>query len=237
MRLLLLLVLLLPTTARAAERKLFVSSFERIRVEGPFQVTVATGRSPAGSVTGDPRRLDAVEVRLDGTTLVVRPVIGRFEDQPRGADAAPVTVALATPVLVSAAVIGGGAVAIAGGPGGIKTTRLDLSVTGAGSIALTGADVDAANAQVIGEGRVTLAGRAARARLMLNGAGRIDADKLDASELVVRVDGPGETTARARYSATVTNTGLGRVAIAGTPKCVVKSGAGGPVTCGVARKQ
>ena len=226
----LIALVLLAAPAAAAERPVFVGSFDRLRVEGPFAVTVTAGRSPSARISGDARQLDHVEVRLDGTTLVVRPAVERWEEQAE-AGATPVAVTLATPVLNSVSVIGGGQVAIAGG----RSARLDLAVTGAGSIALSGADVDQANASVIGAGRIAIAGRAGKARLLVNGAGRIEADRLDAGELTVRVDGPGETLARARYTATVTNVGLGHVAIAGTPRCIVRSDAGGPVQCGVRR--
>ena len=223
-------LVLLAAPAGAADRPVFAGSFDRLRVEGPFAVTVTAGRSPSARIGGDARQLDHVEVRLDGTTLVVRPTIERWEEQAE-AGATPVTVTLATPVLSSVSVLGGGQIVIAGG----RSARLDLSVTGAGSIVLTGANADQANATVVGAGRIALAGRAAKARLLVNGAGRIDAEKLDTGELIVRVDGPGETLARARYTATVTNVGLGHVAIAGTPRCIVKSDAGGPVQCGVRR--
>lgn len=222
--------LLASAGAGAAERKLSVSSFERVRVEGPFQVTVTTGRSPGATIAGDPRRLEQVEVRLDGATLVVRSPLEKWTEQAqRAGDAKPVVVTLATPKLSGASVLGGGALTIAGA----RTDRLDLSVAGAGGIDVTGADAEQANATIIGNGRITLAGRAGKARLLTNGAGRIDADKLYAGEVTVRVDGPGETLARARYIATVTNTGLGHVAVAGKPKCTVLNQAGGPVTCGV----
>ena len=229
---LLLLVALLPAAAAAAERPVFVGSFDRLRVEGPFRVTVTAGRSPSARIGGDPRLLDHVEVRVDGTTLVVRPTIERWQEQPETRGTTPVTVTLATPVLSSASVVGGGEVTIANG----RAARLDLTVAGAGSIALTGANADQANATVIGAGRIAIAGRAGKARLLVNGAGRIDAATLDAGELTVRVDGPGETLARARYTATVTNIGLGHVTIAGSPRCIVRSDAGGPVQCGPAAR-
>lgn len=73
MRTFLCLLLLLPTAAQAADRRVFVTSFDRIRVEGPFEVTVATGRAAGATISGDARQLDRAEVRVDGTTLVVRP--------------------------------------------------------------------------------------------------------------------------------------------------------------------
>ena len=50
--------------------------------------------------------------------------------------------------------------------------------------------------------------------------------------VAVLLDGPGETKAAARYTAHITNLGLGAVAVAGSPKCTVVARAGGPVACG-----
>ncbi len=232
----LLILLALAMPAAAAERRLFVSSFERIRVEGPFAVTLATGRSPGGVVSGDARAIEGVEVRQDGNTLVVRPALDRGQASARRGDPGPVTITLATSRLTGATLIGGGALAVTGGVRGSRTERLDLAVTGAGDIALTGADAQGATATVIGTGAIALSGRVGRARLLVNGSGKVNADGLDAGELTVLVDGPGEVAARARYTATVSNAGLGRVVIAGNAKCVVQNTGGGPVTCGVQSK-
>lgn len=227
MRVLILSCLAFAATASAAERKVFVSSFDRLRVEGPLQVVVTTGRSPGGRVAGDPRALDGVEVRQEGNSVVVRAIGGR-SDEPRGPAAQPIVVTLATPSLAAAYLVGPGALTITG----MKADRADLSVAGSGTIAVTGANATELNATSIGTGRVTIAGRATRVRFVVNGAGGIQADGLDASELAVRLDGPGEVAARARYTASVTNTGLGKVAVAGLAKCVVKAVASGSVACG-----
>lgn len=227
------LVLLLPTlllaagTAQAAERRQMVTSFDRVRVEGPFQVAVVVGRSPGAVLSSaDTRQFDRIVVRVDGTTLIVRAA-------PEGGSAAqaggsPVTVALTTLTLTSASMLGGGAMTI----GGARAARLDLSVAGAGSIALTGADTAQANATVIGNGSIALAGRATQARLTVSGAGRIAAESFEVGDLTVVVDGPGEAAARARFTANVTNAGLGRVTVVGSPRCTVRNPAGGPVSCG-----
>lgn len=230
MRILFALLLLVPAATQAADRRVFITSFDRIRVEGPFQVTVATGRAAGATISGDTRQLERTEVRVDGTTLVVRPAqddVRGFTPQATGV----MRVTLTTPGLKAATLLGGGALAVTGGG---RAARLDLSVAGTGSIGWTGADAEQVNTTVIGNGAVTLAGRAGAVRLTINGAGRIDAAALDARELTVRVDGPGEAQAQARYTATVNNTGLGRVTVTGSPKCIVRSAAGGPVTCGVA---
>ena len=58
----------------------------------------------------------------------------------------------------------------------------------------------------------------------------VAATGVGAGDLVATLDGPGEIAARARYTAAVANGGLGRVTVAGTPKCRVTGG--GPVRCG-----
>lgn len=224
-----LLVLTVSAPAPAAERRLFLSSFTRLRVEGGVRVTVTGGGSPAGTVAEDDDAPDAVEVRQNGDTLTVRRPLARASGTPPNAGG-PVAVTLSTPALTAVSVVGAGAVAVAG----MKGDRVDLSVAGTGEIAVVGAEATDLVATSIGDGRITVAGRAARVRLVGNGAGSIKADGLDAAELSVRLDGPGEATGRARYTATVTNVGLGRVTIAGSPRCTVQSVAGGPVTCGTA---
>lgn len=230
-RLFIALLLLAPAAATAAERKLFVSTFDRLRVEGPFQVVVTTGRSPGGAIAGEPRQFDGVEVRQEGNTVFVRRNASRWEEQPGGAPTRPVVVTLATPALNAVNLIGSGAVSVAG----MKASRVDLSIAGTGTIAVAGADATALNATTIGTGRITVAGRATRARLLVNGAGGVDAGTLETDELTVRLDGPGEVAGRARYTASLVNTGLGRITVAGSAKCLVKAEAGGPVTCGAAQ--
>lgn len=230
MRWLPLLLLGTAAAAPAAERKLFVSAFDRVRVNGSFRVEIVTGGAPRGTLSGDPRRLDGVEVKQEGSTLYVRRNSGRWDEQPRGPAGQPVTVTLATPTLAGAYLIGPGALAVTG----MKGDRLDLSIAGTGSISVADAQGRELNATTIGTGRIAVAGRAGKARLLVNGAGGVDAGKLETDELTVRLDGPGEVAGRARYTATLVNTGLGRIAVTGTAKCLVKAQAGGPVTCGAA---
>ena len=220
-----LLLALFAVPATAAEKRVAVGSFDRVRVNGPFEVTYVTG-SPNARVSGDERVIERVELRVDGTTLTIRNRQGG-DERAVPALTEPATVTLSSPSLTSASVFAGGRLSATR----IKGTRVDLAVSGAGVIAVADAVADQVNATVIGTGTVTLAGRAAKARYVMNGAGRIDARKLDAGDVLVLLDGPGEIAAAARYDAQVTNTGLGAVSIAGAPKCNVRARAGGPVAC------
>ena len=226
LRLALLPLALLAAPATAAEKRVAVGSFDRVRVNGPFEVTYATG-SPNARLSGDPRAIERVDLRVDGTTLTVR-YRSRGGEERFAAPSGPVRVTLSSPSLASAAVFAGGRLSATR----VKGDRIDLSISGAGQVAVADATAEQVNVTVIGTGEVTLAGRAARARYVMNGAGRIDAGKLEAGTVSVLLDGPGEIQAAARYDAIVTNTGLGAVSILGTPKCSVRARAGGPVACG-----
>lgn len=216
--LLFLPVLLATAPAMAAERRVDLSSFDKLRVEGPFRVTMTTAPSPRGTLSGDGAALRQVEAQVMGSTLVVR--------RSGGGDA-PVTLALAAPPLSGVTVIGGAQVTVQA----MKGSALTLSVTGTGEVRVGRADGDQLTAMLFGPARLTIeGGRVGKARLAANGPASIAADTLEAGDLTVTLDGPGEIAARARYTAAVANGGLGKVAVAGTPKCRITGG--GPVRCG-----
>ena len=223
----LLASLFLTPPALAAERKVYIGSFDRIRVQGPFEVRVVQG-SPSATVSGDARVIEQVDLAVNGSTLTIRNGIGKWQERPRGTATQPIVVTLATRTVSNAMVMGAGQLHLAR----MAAPRVDLSVTGAGTIQAEGIEADEANATIIGGGAMMLSGKAARVRLLANGPATIDAGALVAGDLTVRVDGPGAVKANARFSASVNNIGLGQVSVAGRPKCVVKSDVGGPVVCG-----
>lgn len=221
--------LLLPAAAQAADRNVGIGSFDRLRITGPFQVTVATGRPPRATVSGDPRTIDDVELAVNGSTLAIRLRPGVQGAPVRNASTAPIVLTLATPGLSTVTVIGGAKVSI----GAMKGDRIDASLAGAGSLAIAATDTAQLSATLIGAGSLSIGGgRAARARYVVNGPGGIDAGAVDADDVVVRIEGVGETRARARYTADVTNTGQGSIVVAGNAKCTVRGVPGGTVACG-----
>lgn len=211
-------------------RKVGVGSFDRVRITGPIEVTFTQG-GPRALVSGDPRLVERVELRVDGATLTVRMGGGVWGGRPDAAaspPAGPVAVTLSAPSLSAASVFAGGRLNAAR----MRGQRIDLSVSGSGEIRVADAAADQFRAGIVGTGVIAVAGRAAKATLTTNGAGRIDAEKLLANEMTVVLEGPGETKAAARYTARVRNTGLGSVSVAGGATCVVSAPGGGTVRCG-----
>jgi hypothetical protein len=229
MRLLLLSALLFATPAFAAERTFPVGSFERVRVAGPLKVRIATGAAPGAKARADQPTLDRLSIEVSGGTLTVRMGGAGWSERPALAKATVPEITLSTPRLVAVAISAGAQVET----GKVAGNRVDLTITGPGTLAVAGAEADQLIATVVGSGTMTLAGKAATARLSLNGTGAIAAPELTADTAVVRLEGPGEIAAHARYAAQVTSNGLGRVTVTGAPKCTVTATSGGPVSCGV----
>jgi hypothetical protein len=229
MKCVLLPALLIAAPAQAAERSVVVTSFDRLRVDGPFDVRVATRRPPSARITGTIRASDAVSVRVEGTTLIVSVGPKGWNEVPAlGTPSAPI-VYLGTLTLRSATVIGGGNVQV---DGPLRGQRIDLQVTGSGGLAIAALDADQLNATVLGPGTMTLGGRGGRVRLIGSGPGRLDAGALRGDDVTVRLEGPGAIHAQARYTADAISTGIGAITIYGKPACRVKATAGGPISCG-----
>jgi len=222
------LLLLLPSAALAEERRVALGSFERVRIDGAFAVTITTG-SPGATVIGDRATIGDIDLHAEGTTLTVRRTTsGRWGEQRQATAAAPVRILLATPRLAGIIMVGGSTLSVAA----LSGPRVDLSAAGPGTIRIDAVQAEQLTVQLAGDGKVGLAGRATTARLIASGTGTIDAAGLEAGDLNVHLDGPGMVTGRARYTAQVVSSGLGTVTVSGRPKCRVVAAAGAPVRCG-----
>jgi hypothetical protein len=223
-----LLALLLSTPSAAEERRYMVTGFDRIRVEGPFEVRVTTGTPVGASASGDARALDGLSVRANGRTLVVSRGANAWGGYPGERRALPV-VTVTTTLLRSATVLGGGRLIM----DRIGGQNVDLAVSGAGELLVTGVAADRLTAAVVGSGALTVGGTAQAARFQSNGPARIDASALQVRDLNVYAQGTGEGRFAAVRTAEVNAVGQGSVAVSGTPACKVVGDAA--VTCGVPR--
>ena len=228
-RLLALALIAFAVPAHAEDRNFLTTNFERVRVDGPFEVRVAVGGGVYGArASGEGKSIDLLDISVQGNTLIVRRRIRTIGEPVTNEGPAPI-VYVTVPSLKGGVVIGGGRLKV---EGKLQEQRIDFQVTGAGAITAAGIDAQDVYVTLIGNGAVSLTGRSAHARLMTNGNGAISAGGLDVGDLMVRLDGPGATEASARYTADLITTGLGSITVAGNPKCVAKAPSGGPITCG-----
>ncbi|URW75635.1 DUF2807 domain-containing protein [Sphingomonas donggukensis] len=228
LRLLAVPLVLTAAPARADERSYMFSDFDRIRVEGPFEVIVGDAPSASVSAEGDARALDRLAVRVDGRTLVISPGVNGWGGYPGAAKTLPV-VRVRGPMLRAATVLGNGRMTI----DRLSGQRVDVGVSGAGSLTVAAIRADLVEATVIGSGALTVGGQALRARFRSNGPATIDAGALDVSALTVAAQGSGDGRYAARDTANIAADGQGSVTVAGTPSCTVRGSA--PVSCGAAR--
>ena len=227
MRSALLLLALLPGPALAANRSYSVTDFDRIRIDGPYAVTLRTGAASSASATGDMRAIDRLSVTVQGRTLIVRADSSGWGGW-KGESPGRVALSVATPALSSAILGGSGALAI----DRAKAMRFEIGLSGSGSIAIGTLAADRLALTLVGSGKVTVAGSAAQTRATLQGSGTIDAAKLASDDLELGVSGTGDASFAAKRSAKVTAAGTGAVTVTGNAACTVNSVGSGEVRCG-----
>lgn len=225
------IVLLAPAAAaptpppQAAEHRLMLTGFDRVQVDGPFTVRVAAGPVIGGRVTGSPRALAAVDVRVEGQTLIVAPARDD-RGRPDVASIEPPVIELTNDRLTGVAVRGPATVRVERMTG----AQIALSLTGDGSIEVGAIDARRIDATLIGSGRLTLAGRSGDAQFLVNGPGTVEAAGLSIDALLVRSQGTGTGHYRARYTAEVDAQGSGMVTVDGAPRCRTQGNA--TIRCG-----
>lgn len=217
----------LSTIAGAAERGYSVTDFDRIRVDGPYRVTLATGRSPGARAFGSQGAIDAVAVELQGRLLIVRRSSQSWGGYP-GQPAGPVEVRLTTHGLRGAAVSGAGSLTI----DRLKGQSLDLAVAGSGRLEVGAIETDRLSVAVVGSGVVTVSGTAATAQIGVRGTGAVEGERLTVKSIKVAAEGAGDLRITATQTASVLANGTGNIVVLGNPACTIKAPGSGTVACG-----
>lgn len=224
-----LLLLLAALPAHAAERAWSIGSVERLRVEAPVEVRVVTGGGNGVTAAGEDRAaLARLDITASAGTLVIRRAGGRLA----APDTTPIVVTVRTPRLEGVALYAAAPVTVAA----MKGERVALSVTGGGTLSVTGIAATTLIATLAGEGTMTLAGRSGDARLIANGTGTIDAGALAADRLDVQALDTVTVTAAARSGARINAVGDAAVTVTGRAPCAVRKTRDATVTCGTTRQ-
>ena len=224
------IALLIPLALLAAgfapapeERRILLTGFDRIRVDGPFEVRVVAG-SPSASVTGDRRAVERVSIKNQGGVLVIGVSTATWDGWRDKEGLAAITVAV--PRLRAANINGGGKLEIER----IAGQRVDLGINGAGSLAVRDLTVDQLVTTLTGTGIVRLdAGAVRTARFMSYGAGSIEAAGVAVNDLTVHSQSAGNSRFTARFTASVATLGTGSVRVEGNAAC--RLAGPGPASC------
>ena len=222
-----LLALAVAAPASAAERRYTLTDFDRIQVDGPYQVTLATGRSTSALATGDQGAIDRVSLEVQGRVLRVRPNRSAWGGYP-GAGNGTVRIAVTTHDLRGATVNGSGAVEI----DKARSMKFDAAISGSGRIGIAALETDILTLGLVGGGKLALAGKAKSLRAAISGSGDLDAAALRVEDADLKADTSGTISLAVGRAAKITATGAGDVTVAGKPACTVSQTGAGRVTCG-----
>lgn len=212
--------------AEAAERRFTVTDFDRILVDGPFQVTLVTGRSGSAVATGSNQALDRVSIEVQGRTLRIRPNRSSWGGYP-GEDLGVLAIKVSTHDLRGAVVTGSGTIDIDKARG----MRFDISVAGSGRVGVANLETDKLGVGLLGSGTIRIGGKAKELRATIQGAGDLDAENLLVEDADINADTAGNIAVGVRRAAKITATGQGDTRIVGKPACTVKGLASGRVSC------
>lgn len=224
-----LLLVLFATPAAAVDQRIMVTDFDRVQVDGPYQVTLSVGRPSGVVASGSRGGLDRVLIEVQGRTLKIRPnksAWGGYPGEPAGG---VVQIIASTQELRGASVQGGGSLSI----DRAKGLRIDVSVSGSGRLGIAAVAADQLVLNLNGSGKIMLGGAAKQFRAFLSGTGDLDAASFRADNADLVTDTSGAIAFAAIRTAKVRANGTGEVAIGGAPACTVTGLADYLVRCGV----
>lgn len=224
---LLALLFLTVSPASAVDRNIGITSFDSIRVDGPFRIEVVTGTSPSARISGDMRAVDAVSITSNGSSIHIRQSSINWGGMP-GDDPGRATIRLSTPTLARVSVLGSGNLYI----NRVKGNDLRLTVGGSGSLNINHVEGVALVASLHGSGTLELAGQVEKASISLDGNGQIRGSGLSVDHLSAQLDGAGSMLLQARTTAKLRALGSGVIRIGGSAACVVENKGSGTVECG-----
>jgi len=203
--------------ASGATRNFEITSFSKVRVDGPYKVTLKTGVAPFASATGSQAALDRIAIDVRGDTLVIRSSLDSWGGYP-GQDVGPVEISLGTHDLSAAWLNGSGALTI----DKVKGLSFDLSVQGSGVGTIAETNVDQLQVNVVGTASARLAGQAAKMTAVIRGISSLDAAALSTKDANLAADGAGTIAADVTNSVTVNATGPATVRLTGAPSCTLR---------------
>ncbi len=207
------------------ERSIPVADFDRVRVQGNLKVEIETGKPSSARATGDTVALDAVNIFVDGRTLVLRKQNSlSWGQQP----SAPVVFKIATRSLNQLVSYGDSEISLAS----ITTTNFRLSAQGGGSINISKADISNLSADLIGSANVAISGKAKSVMIVGEGNVQFTSPELRAEKAEIRWNSLNPLTLWVSKFAQITTAGLSQIDITGPTKCAVKSWGKIPVKCG-----
>ena len=221
----LFLIAVAATPLAAADRNYSVTDFTRIKVDGPYAVTLKAGSAPFAKASGSVRGLDRVSLKVEGRTLIIRTDRSAWGGSP-DEDVGPVTISVGTHEIEQAMLNGPGSLAID------KVSGLDfaLSSFGSGAVSVGAVSADRLSLLAQGAGAMRVAGTVKQLVATLDGPGMIDASGLAAKDATLSANGPASIRANVTNSVKLVAGGTATIALDGGAACEKKVSGSAVVT-------
>jgi len=207
----------LASPATAATRNFGIEGFTKIRVEGPYKVTLATGVAPFAKASGSPTALDRVAIEVHDDTLVIQTNQSAWGGYP-GENPGPVEVTVGTHDLSSASLTGAGSLAI----DNVQGLSFALGVQGSGAVEIANVAADQLQVNLAGTATAKLKGHARSITALVRGLSSLDAANLAAPAVHITADGSSTIDANATDTARVDAWGPATIRFTGHPSCTLK---------------
>jgi hypothetical protein len=209
-------VIALVAPAGAATRNFGITGFTKVRVDGPYKVSLATGVAPFARASGSPAALDRLAIDVQGDTLVIHSSTSSWGGYP-GKDSGPVEISVGTHDLTNAWLNGAGTLAI----DRVKGLSFALSVQGSGAAEIGDLNADQMSVSVAGTASAKLAGQARRLTGIVRGISTLDAAELVTHDATIGAEGAATIDANATNTVSVDASGPATVRLTGQPSCTL----------------
>lgn len=206
----------MPSAVQAGTRNYGITGFTKVRIEGPYKVTLTTRVPPFARASGSPTALDRVAIEVRGDTLVVHTNPSAWGGYP-GVDPGPVEVNVGTHDLSEATLNGSGSIAI----NRVTGLSFALAIQGSGAAQIQEVAADQMNVRLAGTTNARLAGNTKRLTASVRGLATLDAAKLNGPEAQLSAEGSATIDAVAVRSARIEAAGPVTIRLAGRPSCEV----------------
>lgn len=211
----------------AREVRAVPGAIESVALDGPIDLTLRYGATPALHVSGEQRLLGNVEVTQEGKELHIgiRGMVLRHRE--------PLAVELVLPGVTEVTLTGTGSSTINGfsgerialqlnGSGSVRFNgrfrQVEVGLSGSGDMDVNGgAAVDKFETSLMGSGSITVVGTARELDAQSSGSGRLDAEHLRADVVTLSQTGSGDSTVQARSKLDIRISGSGDVEVHGNP--------------------
>lgn len=208
-----------------ASRDFPVGAFNRVVVEGPYDVEIRSTGRPSAFARGPQEQLDRLLIVVEGDALVVKT---RKSSWGWGTGRNVTRVSITAPSLRSVQLSGSGNILLDQAKGG----SFSAGVSGSGDMRIERVETGTLSLRVTGSGDLAARGTAQSVAASVTGSGDIAATGLATTDLVATVTGSGDIDMGTTRSAKATVTGSGDISIGGRPSCTQRKTGSGSIRCG-----